>query len=255
MTIITAVFLAAVFLSIISAELMHPSEIQSLTCPHNVLSCSPEASNVDPCCLPDIGVLVLVQQWSPGVGPSDEFTMHGIWPDTCDGAQGGNSTGCDADRIFCDIEHRLEKYSQAHDTVPSSFMKNLYDYWPSCNGDNNAFWSHEWSKHGTCISTLHPSCSSRFVEDEDVYNYFSTGIALRSKYNLYKALAEADDPILPGSSPHIDDIHRAIMKAFGVDAMIWCDSANNLNEISLYFNVQNRDQYTITDPVLCSGPE
>ncbi|CAO3563812.1 unnamed protein product [Mortierella alpina] len=254
MKVITiAAFLAVTSLSVVAAGPVNPLEIHSSACPPNVLSCSQESSDVGPCCLPDMGLLVLVQQWSPGLGPADEFTMHGIWPNTCDGAQGGTSTGCDSERIFCDVEHRLEQFSQAHDIVPSNFMKNMHDYWSSCNGDNNAFWSHEWSKHGTCISTLGPSCWNQFVQNEDVYNYFSKGLALRSKYNLYKALAKAD--ILPGSTPHIDDIHKAIKEAFGVDAEIWCDDNDNLNEIYLYLNVQNRDQYNLTDPVLCSGPE
>lgn len=32
---------------------------------------------VDACCSPKYGLVVLTLQWSPGYGPSDEFTIHG----------------------------------------------------------------------------------------------------------------------------------------------------------------------------------
>lgn len=44
------------------------------------LSCSTRVSNQ--CCSPAYGLVVLVQQWVPGYGPSNAFTMHGLWPDT-----------------------------------------------------------------------------------------------------------------------------------------------------------------------------
>ena len=49
--------------------------------------------------MPSMGLLVLVQQWYNGLGPSDEFTMHGLWPDTCSGGQ-GPANGCDANRVY-----------------------------------------------------------------------------------------------------------------------------------------------------------
>jgi len=73
----------AMMLSVISAV---PWTVSTLsrrqdTCPLDVLSCSPH--EVDRCCLPAYGLLLLVQQWDTTVGPRNKFTMHGIWPDTC----------------------------------------------------------------------------------------------------------------------------------------------------------------------------
>jgi ribonuclease I len=102
-------------------------------------------------------------------------------------------------------------------------------YWSSYKGDNNAFWAHEWSKHGTCVSTLAPSCLNNYVEDEDVYNYFSKALELRSQFNLFQAL-EAQG-ITPGSNPNVADMHSAIQAAFGFDAEINCVSGV-LSEVS-----------------------
>lgn len=104
-------------------------------------------------------------------------------------------------------------------------------YWSSYNGSNNAFWSHEWSVHGTCVSTLDPSCYNNYVQDEDVYDFFSKALALRSQYDLYKALAEAG--ITPGSNPNVADMHTAISAAFGVDAQIDCEThSSSLSEVN-----------------------
>ncbi|KAG0364073.1 ribonuclease T2-like [Gamsiella multidivaricata] len=195
-----------------------------------------------------MGLIVLVQQWYNGLGPSDQFTMHGLWPDTCSGGQGPTS-GCDSTRVYTDVATRLQNYPNAD----ANFENNMNTYWSSYTGDNNEFWSHEWSKHGTCVSTLNPSCIANYVQDEDVYNYFSKALALRQQYDLYAALANAG--IYPGSTPNVADMHTAIHNAFGVDAEINC-SSGSLSEIWLYFNVENGDQYVHTAPQSqgsCSG--
>ncbi|KAF8944609.1 ribonuclease T2-like [Haplosporangium gracile] len=195
-----------------------------------------------------MGLLLLVQQWYNGLGPANEFTMHGLWPDTCSGGQ-GPANGCDAARVYSDIETRLQNYP----STPAGFMDDMNTYWSSYKGDNNAFWSHEWSKHGTCVSTLAPKCSSNYVQDQDVFNYFNTALALRKKYNLYSVLSGAG--INPGSNPDVDDMHDAIKAAFGVDAQINCDSGA-LSEIWLFFKVNPAGAYVPAEALTrgsCSG--
>ncbi|KAF9023108.1 ribonuclease T2-like [Podila verticillata] len=244
-----AASLAVATLSVVSALPVRSSIFEKRdVCPADVLSCTSASSGVDTCCLPDMGLILLVQQWYNGLGPADEFTMHGLWPDTCSGGQ-GPSSGCDAARVYNDIDSRLQNYP----STPAGFMDDMNTYWSSYNGDNNVFWSHEWSKHGTCVSTLAPSCSANYVQDQDVYNYFSKALALRSQYNLYNALAAKN--ILPGSNPNVADMHTAIKAAFGVDAQINCLSGV-LSEIWIFFRVQNGDQYVPAAPLTtgsCKG--
>ncbi|KAG0041634.1 ribonuclease T2-like [Gryganskiella cystojenkinii] len=244
MTLAASVALAA--MSVVSAAPL--LQARQATCPANVLSCSSGSSGVDSCCLPSMGVLLLVQQWYTTLGPSNQFTLHGFWPDTCSGGQ-GPTNGCDASRVYTDIQTRLENYSGPG----AAIMDDMNTYWGSYKGDNNAFWAHEWSKHATCISTLAPSCHSDWAQDQDVYTFFSTVLGLRKQYDLYQALANAG--ITPGSNPNVADMHSAIQSAFGVDAEINC-SSGVLSEIWLKFNVQNGNQYVLGDALTkgsCSG--
>ncbi|KAF9105610.1 ribonuclease T2-like [Mortierella sp. AM989] len=234
-----AASLAVATLSVVSALPLSPLIRRQETCPADLLSCSAGADGIDGCCLPSMGLILLVQQWYSGLGPSDQFTVHGLWPDTCSGGQGPDE-GCDTSRSYSDVETRLKNYPK----TPTGFLDEMNTYWASYKGDNNAFWAHEWSKHGTCLSTLAPSCSSNPVKDQDVFGYFSKTLALRKQYDLHAALAKAG--INPGSTPNVADMHTALKTAYGVDAQINCKSGS-LSEIWLFFKVRNGDEYVPTD--------
>ncbi|KAG0084634.1 Ribonuclease T2 precursor (RNase T2) [Podila epicladia] len=108
-------------------------------------------------------------------------------------------------------------------------------------GNNNCFWSHEWNKHGTCISNLDPSCTSNPVKGKDKYSYFSKGLELRAKFDLFKALAAK--MIFPSQSKRFwtEDVRDAIKAEFDVDPGLYCKNGT-LHEVWLYFKVKNRDQ-------------
>ncbi|KAG0038667.1 ribonuclease T2-like [Podila clonocystis] len=121
-----AASLAATF-SVVSALPVRSSLFEKRdVCPVDVLSCTSESTGVDQCCLPEMGLILLTQQWYQGLGPADEFTVHGLWPDTCSGGQ-GPATGCDANRIYDDIEPRLQNYPG----TPAGFLNEMNTYWSS----------------------------------------------------------------------------------------------------------------------------
>ncbi|KAF9316537.1 ribonuclease T2-like [Podila horticola] len=149
-----------------------------------------------------------------------------------------------------DIETRLTNYPDA----PKDFMDHMNTFWPTSKGaidpvthraSPNSFWSHEWTKHGTCVSTLERDCLVEYIDDQDVFGYFSKTLELRAKYDLHAALAAKD--ILPGSTPNAADMHAAIVEAFKVDAQINCRSGA-LTEIFLNFQVRNVDEYVLIAP-------
>lgn len=51
-------------------------------------------------------------------------------------------------------------------------------YWKDYQGKDESFWAHEWNKHGTCISTLEPSCYVNYMPQEEVIDYFERTIQL-----------------------------------------------------------------------------
>lgn len=58
-------------------------------------------------------------------------------------------------------------------------------YWLSDSESAEAFWEHEWSKHGTCISTLEPSCLSNYQTGEEAVTFFQTTVDLFKSLDTY----------------------------------------------------------------------
>jgi ribonuclease T2 len=54
----------------------------------------------------------------------------------------------------------------------------MQTYWVSDDESNEAFWDHEWKTHGTCISTLNPSCYTTYSTGEEAVDFFTTAVDL-----------------------------------------------------------------------------
>jgi hypothetical protein len=61
-------------------------------------------------------------------------SIHGLWPDP-----ESSCTDC-----------TNEQFSESQ--LSTTTLNNMKKYWPTCESGttNDSFWSHEWSKHGTC---------------------------------------------------------------------------------------------------------
>jgi ribonuclease T2 len=138
------------FLSLTACTLLHfttivhgqqvPIVVES-ACSNPSLSCpSSLPSPIDTCCLNHpSGHFLLAQFWDakPTLGAADAWTIHGLWPDLCDG---GFDQFCDSSRAYSNISSILKENS------PTSDLLNFMDEnWLSLNGDNNHLWSHEWT--------------------------------------------------------------------------------------------------------------
>lgn len=60
------------------------------------------------------------------------------------------------------------------------------EYWVDINGDNESFWGHEWSKHGTCINTISPDCYEGYTAQEEVGDFFEKVVDLFKGLDTYK---------------------------------------------------------------------
>ena len=59
-------------------------------------------------------------------------------------------------------------------------------FWPDYQGNDESFWSHEWDKHGTCISTMETSCYNSYKPQEEVVEYFQISVDLFKGLDSYK---------------------------------------------------------------------
>ncbi|KAI8866951.1 ribonuclease T2 [Ramicandelaber brevisporus] len=228
----TAAILATALLGSQTANAtpLHPLA-RAASCDPSVLSCTTAGKNAGACCSPTYGLVVLSLQWYKGLGPSDAFTVHGLWPDTCSGGQ-GPSNGCDANRQYDDIDGLISQYAP-------EISADMDTYWSSYKGDNNAFHVHEWGKHGTCVTTLAPSCG--YTKGKDVAAYFRSALALRSKYNIYAALKSGG--VVPGGSYASTKWVDAIKKVFaGYTPQLVC-SNGEISEVRLFFKVKGTSEY------------
>jgi hypothetical protein len=53
-------------------------------------------------------------------------------------------------------------------------------YWKNDpnDGTDEELWEHEWATHGTCISTLDPSCYTNYQSEEEAADFFKTVVNL-----------------------------------------------------------------------------
>ena len=109
-------------------------------------------------------------------GPSNSWTVHGLWPDHCDGTY--DST-CDPSRAYTGIGSILTSLGK------SSLLSYMNTYWKDISGDDESFWEHEWSKHGTCVSTLEPSCYIGYTSKQEVGDFFQKAVDIFKTRDTY----------------------------------------------------------------------
>ena len=117
--------------------------------------------------------IYLIQKHS---GPSNSWTIHGLWPDHCDGTY--DST-CDSSRQYTGIGTILTGLGK------SSLLSYMNTYWKDISGDDESFWEHEWGKHGTCVSTLAPACYTGYTSKQEVGDYFQKAVDIFKTRDTY----------------------------------------------------------------------
>lgn len=187
---------------------------------------------------------------NPPTGPVDSWTVHGLWPDNCDGTYQAN---CDPNRAFTNITQILQSGGQeGQDTL--SYMQT---YWKDYQGNDESFWEHEWAKHGTCISTIDPSCfaGSSTKGTDGVVPYFHQAVQLFKTLPTYQWLSNAG--IVPSNTAKYNtaDVVAALKQNYGYAPYVGC-SNGALDEVWYFYNVQGSvidGKFDPTDIVGSSG--
>ncbi|CAH0555662.1 unnamed protein product [Brassicogethes aeneus] len=187
------------------------NQFDLIDCPETVTVCniSKPISYAPIADVPQFDSLIFSQQWLPAYNKTmkSEWTIHGIWPNNFTGPSPLNCSDVPLD------------ISQIQ-----SILNDLNDNWPSCSKlDNPSFWSHEWTKHGTCAISLEKLATP--------LNYFNTGIELRQKHNISKILMEAN---ITAGTDQVYDI-KDIRKAFKNVPRLKCVDGN-IAEIGICMN-------------------
>ncbi|KAJ4474301.1 ribonuclease Le37 [Lentinula aciculospora] len=197
-------------------------------------SCHNTSAVSNTCCFEAPGGLILQTQFwdtDPSTGPSNSWTIHGLWPDNCDGTFSEN---CDPSRDQTDITSLLES-AGASSTL--SFMQTYWKNDPD-DGSDEELWSHEWDTHGTCYSTLRPAClPSGSSSGTDAVAFYETVVRLFQTLPTYTWLE--NQGITPSSSTThtLTSLENALAAEAGVTPMLTCDGSN-LNQIAWYFNLK-----------------
>ncbi|KAI9777494.1 MAG: ribonuclease T2-like [Peltula sp. TS41687] len=219
------------------------------SCPNAPLSCQSTSSAGSCCYLSPGGQILQTQFWDtqPATGPKNSWTVHGLWPDHCDGTF---DSYCDKSREYTDIGGIIGQADPA-------LLNYMETYWKADNGDDETFWEHEWNKHGTCINTLEPDCYSNYTPQEEVVDYFQKTVDLFRSLNTYQArhcsiITLAARNIIPSRTKTYTSaqIQAALSRSTGHKVTIGCRSGE-LNEVWYHFNVRGSVQtgdFVATDP-------
>ncbi len=149
------------------------------TCSNPQLSCQNPSAVADLCCFNAPGGQILQTQFwdtNPSTGPSNSWTIHGLWPDHCDGTYDSN---CDPSRAYTDLTGILQSFGK------TDLLSYMQTYWKDNAGDDETFWEHEWAKHGTCMSTLQPSCYSGYSKGEEYVDFAQRTVDLFKTLDSY----------------------------------------------------------------------
>lgn len=151
-----------------------------------------------------------------------------LQPDNCNG---GYSSNCDPSRAYTNITAILQEYNK------TALLQYMNEYWISDDSTNESFWEHEWAKHGTCVSTLDPSCFSNYQPGEEVPYFFQTVVNVFQTLPTYTWLQDAG--ITPSTSKtySLSAIQSALSSKHGNQVYIEC-SDNALSSVYYYFNVR-----------------
>ncbi|GJD03648.1 ribonuclease T2 family protein [Colletotrichum higginsianum IMI 349063] len=183
------------------------------------LSCHNATGPVnDACCfVAPSGRLLLTQFWDDTVhagGAEEDWTVHGLWPDLCDGSY---KAYCGMTPHFNNITDILQHYGQG------DLLASMERYWVAAYGTNNHLWAHEYNKHASCINTLSASCyADAYAPGVEVVDYFTRAFSLFRQLDTFTALERAG--IAPSHSRRypLADVRRTLEELSGGRVVLRC---------------------------------
>ncbi|KAI1334854.1 ribonuclease T2 family protein [Xylariaceae sp. FL0016] len=214
----------------------------------SVLSCSAGANPdlVDTCCVETYGGLVLqTQYWNTYTGlessgqllPQDTWTIHGLWPDFCNGSY----------TQYCDLSRQYDPapYPNTTDGTPSGtpvepwtgvpiqeyiepfgkwdLLAYMKKFWVGLAQDSNVLWAHEFSKHATCFSTFDLECyGPKYVEHSEIVDFYETVVRYYRDLPTWDWLGAAGVVPCNTTTYSLSAIQDAVVDGFGYLPYVGC---------------------------------
>ncbi|KZV72481.1 ribonuclease T2 [Peniophora sp. CONT] len=221
LTALVAVAAAAAKQSVFSAPSSGCSTDVPISCDESKGSCCIEYPG---------GLITQTQFWDTDVpnSPADSWTIHGLWPDNCNG---GYQENCDKTREYKDITTLLTNAGL------SDTLNYMNTYWISDDETNEEFWEHEWATHGTCYSTLKPACFSDYTTGDEAVAFFQTAVRVFQSLPTYQWLSDAGITPDADKTYTLTELSSALKQSAGVTPEFEC-SGKNINAIYWYFNLK-----------------
>lgn len=134
-----------------------------------------------------------------------QWLVHGLWPNRArrgwrsrraSGNNGSSGNG-NGNRNLDDIAFCCGPSFNAS-ALDAALVRQLSEKWPTlqANGRNQAFWAHEFNKHGTCARGVDRLKSQQ--------QYFSTVLQLYGRFDLNRA------PLRSNTEYSLAELHRAL---------------------------------------------
>ncbi|KAF3350403.1 hypothetical protein VD0002_g2119 [Verticillium dahliae] len=231
--------------SIFSASLAVSGALaaNSLLCPSDVpQSCHNTTAFANACCFSAPGGQILQTQFwdsNPATGPDDSWTIHGLWPENCDGTY----------EQFCAPEREYTNITAILAAASPCSLKYMDTFWKDQNGNDESFWEHEFNKHGTCMNTLEPTCYPGYTPGQEVVDYVKKTIQVFKTLPSYEWLKKAG--IVPSETVTytLDQIQTVLTAHHGHNVIVNCNKNKELNELWYHFNVKGSIQTGVFVPV------
>ncbi|CDS01788.1 related to Ribonuclease Trv [Sporisorium scitamineum] len=181
-------------------------------------------------------------------GPEHSTTIHGLWPDYCDGSY----------PQFCSSFSGIPEYTgEQIEAVMQKYDPSLFAYYQKyfkdINGNSTSFLEHEYNKHGTCYTTLRPSCQPQLPwisqSDFTVLNYFrqiAHKFAERPTYDILQASG-----IVPSSTHNytLAQVQQSLRDFHGATPFVGCNKKGEFNEVWWFWNVRGQVNFGLYEPV------
>ena len=220
--------------STIQQDELQASPFEIKQCPIDLpFSCTNDTVVEDSCCFEyPGGVLLQTQFWDyyPPIGPDDMFTLHGLWPDRCDGQY---DQFCDSSMEIRNVRKILTEHGE------HELLEKMERVWKNFNGNDESLWIHEFNKHGTCMTTIKESCyGSDTKPGQNIVDFFKKSVELFEDLPTFQWLAE--NGIVPSTEQTYTkrQIEDTLSARFGQPVFIKCNRFQAFQEVWYFHHLR-----------------